>query len=118
MGNYPHLRKNNVRAGEPSSRGITNRKNGLAAERAFVRDHPGAKRDPHGSHGDFIFKGKRYEVKYGTSPPTRPQGGAIVVRYYRRGGRMIEITADEARLIKNAKARESWAGRRQRGRPY
>ena len=52
-------------------------------------------------------------------PPRRgPRGGAIVVRYYRRGGRMIEITADEARLIKNAKARESWAGRRQRGRPY
>lgn len=117
MGNQIHLRKNHVQQGEPSRRGISNRQNGLAAELAFLKTHPGAKRDPHGAHGDFIYRGRRYEVKYGTSPATGPQRGATVVRYYRKGGKLVRITEDDARLLKNAKSRASWADRKARGRP-
>lgn len=93
-------RKYNTQAGEPAKRGKRNQSNGAAAEAAFERAHPTAKRT--GPASDYLLNGRHVEVKYGTSGvlDRQKKKGVKVVRYYRKGGRMVRITDEEAREIK------------------
>ena len=75
---------------------------GAAAERAFQRANPSAKKT--GPSSDFLMPdGTHVEVKYGTSGVLERQKrkGVKVVRYYRKGGKMVRISEAEAREIKN-----------------
>lgn len=99
-------KKYKTRAGEPNARGRTNQMNGAAAERAFQRANPSAKKT--GPSSDFLMPdGTHVEVKYGTSGVLERQKrkGVKVVRYYRKGGKMVRISEAEAREIKNRQGR-------------
>ena len=109
-------RKNKTRPGEPTRRAKTNRRNGLAAEAAFKRAHPGAVRAAPGGRADFRWRGRRFEVKYGTARPLDKQMGSTVVRYVRRGGRMVRITAAQSRDLKNQGARKNYKRATRRAR--
>ena len=108
-------RKNRTTPGEPTRRARRNRANGIAAENAFKRTHPGAVRVGPGGRADYKWRGHTYEVKYGTARPLAKQSGAHRVQYARKGGRMVRISVRESLNIKNRAAKVNNKRARRRG---
>lgn len=100
-------RQYHARPGEPKRRSKRNQTHGRGAEAAFKKSNPGAKRK--GWTSDFMVKGKRVEIKYGTSPVRPKQKGRKVVRYvHKNHKKYVKITKEQARLLRNANARRQY----------